>query len=172
MQSKGLTLRSNKDGNPHQLRGAIFASQGEPKKAIDEMTQALALNPQLEGARFQLGLLHFTSGNIFEAQSVWQAFHDFDERHPLRLFKTDMLHLAKDEFEDCVALLERGISLCNVKSINKDIRRVIDKVRAVVPAKPPAPAPAPAATQPLTQNNPQHVMLARYGQTRDDKSKA
>ena len=154
------TDRDPKDGNPHHLRGAILASRGEIKEAIAAMSQALSLNPELAGARFQLGLLHFTSGNIFEAQTVWQAFEDLGERHPLRLFKTGMLHLAKDEFEDCVALLELGISLCDTESINKDMRRVIEKVRAVVPAKPPA------------QKESQHVMLSRYAQAPDDKNKA
>jgi hypothetical protein len=74
-----------------------------------------------------------------------------------------MLHLAKDEFEDCVALLEQGISLCETESINKDMRRVIERVRAVMPAKP------PGATQPAKQNKQQHVTLARSGQTPDDK---
>jgi len=123
--------------------------------------------PKVIGARFQLRLLPLHQrSNFFEVQSVWQAFDELDERHPLRLFKTGMLHLAKDEFEDCVALLEQGISLCDTASINKDMRRVIEKVRAVVPAKP------LATTQPATQNKQQLVMLARYGQTRDDKSKA
>ncbi len=158
--------RDPKDGNPHHLRGAILASQGEPGKAIEAMAQALALNPQLTGARFQLGLLHFTSGNVFEAQSVWQAFDELDARHPLRLFKTGMLHLAKDEFEDCVAKLEQAISLCSVASINKDMRRVIEKVRAVVPAKP------PEVRESGARNNPQHVLLARYDQTTGDKNDA
>jgi hypothetical protein len=129
------------------------------------MAQALALNPQLTGARFQLGLLHFTSGNVFEAQSVWQAFDELDARHPLRLFKTGMLHLAKDEFEDCVATLEQAISLCSVASINNDMRRVIDKVRAVVPAKPPGVLESGAS-------NPRHVLLTRYDQTTGDKNDA
>ena len=155
--------RDPRDGNPHHLRGAILASQREPVLAIEAMTQALALDPQLLGARFQLGLLHFTSGNIFEAGSVWQAFDDLPQRHPFRLFKTGMLHLARDEFQDCVALLEQGISLCNTASINKDMQRVSDKVRAVVRAN------AQAAVKVPAQNNSPHVLLSRYGQARDDK---
>ena len=149
--------REPKNGTPHHLRGAIFASQGQPQKAIDAMTQALALDPQMIGTRFQLGLLRFTSGDIVAAQSVWQAFDDLEERHPLRLFKTGMLHLAKDQFEDCVAALEQGISLCGIESINKDMRRVIQKVKKVAPAKSPGPA------QPSPEANPLHVLLARYG---------
>jgi hypothetical protein len=106
-------------------------------------------------------LLHFTNGNVCAAQSVWQAFDDFDERHPLRLFKTGMLHLAKDEFEDCIATLEQGISLCDTESINKDMRRVIEKVRSVVAAKPPGP------TSPSVPEDLRHILLGRYGQTPD-----
>jgi tetratricopeptide (TPR) repeat protein len=153
--------RDPKDGNPHHLRGAILASQGEPEKAIEAMTQALALDPLLTGARFQLGLLHLTSGHVAEAQSVWQSFDELDERHSFRLFKTGMLHLAKDEFEDCIALLEEGISLCGSESINNDMRRVIERVRAVIPAKPQREAEARG------QHDARHVMLARYEQSRD-----
>lgn len=153
--------RDPRDGKPHHLRGAIFASQGEPGKAIEAMTQALALEPHLMVARFQLGLLHLTSGNVVEARSVWQAFDDLAERHPLRLFRTGMLHLANDAFEDCVALLEQGISLCESESINKDMRRVIEKVRAVIPAK------RPEEGESRAQDNARHVMLARYEQSLD-----
>jgi Tfp pilus assembly protein PilF len=156
--------RYPQDGNPHHLRGAILASRHQPAQAIEAMTQALTLNPQLVGARFQLGLLHFTSGNVFEAQSVWQPFENLDERHPLRLFKSGMLHLAKDEFEDCIALLEQGIALCDTESINKDMRRVIEKVRAIVPAR------APETLRSGTHDNPPHVMLQRYGHTPKDKN--
>lgn len=153
--------RDPRDGKPHHLRGAIFAAQGEPGKAIEAMTQALALEPQLTVARFQLGLLYLTSGNVGEARSVWQAFDDLAERHPLRLFKTGMLHLANDEFEDCVALLEQGIALCDTESINKDMRRVIEKVRAAVPARRPEDGGS------RDRNDARHVMLARYEQTLD-----
>jgi Flp pilus assembly protein TadD len=155
------TERDPNDGVPHHLRGAILASQGEPGKAIEAMTQALALNPQLMVARFQLGLLHLTSGNVVEARSVWQGLDDLAERDPLRLFKTGMLHLANDEFEECVALLNQGISLCDSESINKDMRRVIEHVRAVIPAKP------AEGGESRAQDNAQHVMLARYEQSLD-----
>jgi len=63
-----------------------------------------------------------------------------------------------------MALLELGISLCDTESTNKDMRRVIEKVRAVVLAKPPVGKSG-------AQNNARHVM-ARYGQTPDDKNGA
>lgn len=128
--------RDPADGSPHHLRGAIYASQSEFAKAIDAMTHAIELDPSLHGARFQLGLLHITSGNVQAARSVWQAFDELTEQHPFRLFKTGMLHLAKDEFDDCLTLLNKGIALCNIESVNNDMRRVITKVQAVVRAKP------------------------------------
>jgi Flp pilus assembly protein TadD len=153
--------RDPRDGKPHHLRGAIFASQGETGKAIEAMTQALALEPQLMVARFQLGLLYLTSGNVDEARSVWQAFEDLAERHPLRLFKAGMLHLVNDEFEDCVALLEQGIALCDTESINKDMRRVIENVRTAIPAR------RPEDRGSRDRTDARHVMLARYEQTLD-----
>lgn len=151
--------RDPTDGRPHHLLGAIFAAQGEVQKAIEAMTQALAVDPQLSVARFQLGLLQLTSGNVSEARSVWQPLDDLVERDPLRLFKTGMLHLVSDEFEDCVALLEQGIALCESPSINKDMQRVVEKVRPLLAATPPGVAESPAP------NREQHVMLARYEQS-------
>ena len=162
--------RDPQSGKPHHLIGAILASQQKPARAIEAMTEALALEPQLAGARWQLGLLHFTSGNVVGAQAVWQAFDGLEQDHPYRLFKTGMLHLARDEFDDCVAMLERGTALCDTASVNKDMQSVIDKVRAVVKPRQSASAAA-SASQSLAQYETQHVMLARYKKPSPDDEK-
>src|ERR1043165_7102337 len=55
----------------HHLLGALYAEPGMIDRAIFEMTQAITHVPQLKMARFQLGLLHFTSGDLESAENVW-----------------------------------------------------------------------------------------------------
>ena len=135
---------------------------GPVDRAIEDISRATELAPELGTARFQLGLLHLTTGAFDQAQEAWRPLDELDKDDPLRIFKTGMLHLPTDEFEDCVAMLEQGIPLCDIESINNDMRRVIEKVRAIVAAKPTGPTSpsAPEETQ-------QQVLLERYGQTPD-----
>ena len=82
-------------------------------------------------ARFQLGMMHFTSGKAFEAEAVWSPLDRLDDKRPLRLFKSGMLRLAKDDFEGCVRTLETGIANCPVASLTAEMQRVIEKVNAL-----------------------------------------
>jgi len=156
--------RDPNDAKPYVLIGGILASNRQYAEAIQAMTRAVALDPQLWGARFQLGLLHFTSGDVPQARSVWQALDDLDENHPLRLFKTGMLHIANWEFDQCVATIERGIARCDTPSLNKDMRLVIDKAKAA--------GSAHSSRSHTPQQNSLHVMAARYQRAMEEKKKS
>src|SRR5262249_47474207 len=53
------------------LLGAMHAQIGMVPRAIEEIAGALALAPDLHGARFQLGLLYFSSRDFTRAKGVW-----------------------------------------------------------------------------------------------------
>src|SRR5438309_10016259 len=118
---RGIALEP-KSGLLHHLLGAMYAQLGMIDRAIDEMTQAITHAPGLHMARFQLGLLHFTSADLQSAEKVWQPLSELPAEHPLYLFRSGLLHLACDEFAQCVADLRRGVELnTEHPSLNHDM---------------------------------------------------
>ncbi len=115
------------NGKAYYLMGALHAEIGMHKQAMDEMTKALELDSSLpETARFQLGLLYITSGNIPEAEATWQPLDQLGNEHALYLFKTGMLHLVRDEFDQCAETLRKGIEVNSFnEDLNNDMRRVL-----------------------------------------------
>src|SRR6266487_2711571 len=78
----------------------------------------------------QLALLHLTSGRVAQAESAWRPLDKLGPDHFLHLFKTGMLHLARDEFKECRSCLERGIKANNFnEALNVDMRRVLHDVQ-------------------------------------------
>src|SRR4051812_20967906 len=82
---RGLALEP-KSGVLHHLLGAMYAQLGMIDRAVDEMTQAITFAPDLHIARFQLGLLHFTSTDVAAADRVWQPLTELPPDHALNLF--------------------------------------------------------------------------------------
>lgn len=115
------------NGKAQYLLGALHAEIGMHEQAAEEMAKALELEPDLPAtARFQLGLLHITSGRVDEAEQVWQPLDRLGDDDPLFLFKAGMLHLVRDEFEECARSLRAGIERNQLnEDLNNDMRRVL-----------------------------------------------
>jgi Flp pilus assembly protein TadD len=161
--------KAPKEGKIYYLLGAEHAQIGLYDRAAEEMTKAVALDPQLHTASFQLGLLHITSGRIDAATQAWQPLDALGGENPLFLFKTGMLHLVRDEFEQCATLLKKGMRLnYSNESLNQDMQRIlldVEKHLAAVQAtagNPPASKPGEGAAK--------HVLLSAYGQNKDDEN--
>jgi tetratricopeptide (TPR) repeat protein len=142
------------------LLGALHAQIGLHAKAAEEMAQALVLEPDLHTARFQLGLLHITAGRTAEAEQVWEGLNTLGDRDPLYLFKKGMLHLVRDEFEQCIKLLKAGIEVNTFnEDLNSDMRRVIidaEKAMAQQPTVDTEDADNPVAA------DGRHILLSVY----------
>lgn len=121
-----------RDPRLHFLKGSILASlqsYGEAKEAI-----AIALKeaPDYDIARFQLGMLHFTSGDADLAQQVWRPLESKPAKNPLRLFVRGLAHMARDEFEPAIEALRRGIALNTENPVlNNDMQMLIDGINAL-----------------------------------------
>lgn len=124
---KQLLELEPRNGKAQYLLGALHAEIGMHEQAAEEMAKALELEPDLPAtARFQLGLLHITSGRVDEAEQAWQALDRLGEDDPLFLFKTGMLHLVRDEFEECAQALRAGIERNRLnEDLNNDMRKVL-----------------------------------------------
>lgn len=150
-------LKSGLEADPangivHFLLGSLHAQSGMIDRAIADMTRAVECAPQLEMARFQLGLLQFTSMNVPAAEAAWAPFAQLPENHPLALFRSGLLHLARDEFAACIDDLLRGISLnVDTPALNRNMEMVIEKAELALRSQNPAPA-----------DSGHHVLLAGY----------
>ena len=111
------------------LLGAELAQQKEYDAAVVEMNQALALDPNLHFARFQLGLLYLTMAQPANSLATWAPLEDLGESEALKYFKRGLEALIRDDFDACVGLLRQGIKLNKQNApLNHDMTLVIDRV--------------------------------------------
>lgn len=117
------------------LLGAELVHARELDRAEAAYTAALNLAPDFAIARFQLGLLQFTSARPAVAMATWSLLEKLDEDHPLRLFKTGLEALGQDRFAEARTWLERGIAQNKDNpALNRDMRLVLDRIAALGPA--------------------------------------
>jgi tetratricopeptide (TPR) repeat protein len=148
------------------LLGVEHAQIGLYDRAVAEMTEAVKLDPSLAVAQFQLGLLHVTAGRIREAEAAWLPLDRLAADDPLRLFKSAMLHLVRNEFAACIENLQAGIARNKLnKPLNDDMRRLLADVqnRQTGPGAANGDTPAPQIPPP-TKN----MLLSTYDRNRDD----
>jgi tetratricopeptide (TPR) repeat protein len=113
----------------HYLLGAEHAQIGLFDRAITDMSRAVELDPGLDAARFQLGLLQLTSGQPLAAKATWKPLEGLGEEHFYVLFKSGLLALAADEFAACIDRLRRGQALNTVNApLNRDMQRIVAQV--------------------------------------------
>ena len=117
----------------HYLLGAEHAQIGMFERAIDDMRRAVALDRELDAARFQLGLLLLTSRQPQSAEETWSELDRLGPDHPYVLFKTGLLHLARDEFNECLQCLRAGIAVNDANApLNADMQKIVAQVDALL----------------------------------------
>ncbi len=117
------------------------------------MAEAVAIAPAYAIARFQLGFLELTSGDAAAAVSTWGPLGQLPQGDPLRLFSQGLQHLARDEFETAIELLERGVAAnTEIPALNGDMRLIIDKTNETRVQGPAAEEPMSSAHMLLQQN--------------------
>jgi len=168
---------SRTDAQPQALfmLGSEYAQLGLMEEAKAHMARAVEAAPGFAIARFQLGMLHITSGEVEHARAAWEALAELPEGHPQRYltaFHRGMLHLVADEFDAAIAELQQGLAQNQEnEALNGDMRKVIDAIEhlpgregLVPPAGAPAPVePAIAAPAPAdTDVEPSHLFINAY----------
>jgi len=129
---QALELEPN-NGKIHYMLGAMHAELGMYERAIKDMQKAVEVEPTLDTAHFQLGLLYITSGDVESADKAWKPLNRLSKSDALYLFKTGILQLTNDEFQECIDTLERGIKLNdNNLPLNKDMLMLIEKAKAAL----------------------------------------
>ena len=129
---KEAVSRPDAQAPAHYLLGAEYAQIKMYDRAIAEMEAAIALDPALSIARFQLGLLWLTTGNAINASEVLLPLEELGSSNALAHFGRGLMHLMRDEFADAVSCLNEGISLNSANpALNSDMQKIIDEVQKI-----------------------------------------
>lgn len=119
------------DPRLHFLKGSMLAGREDYEGAKIEMRRAVDIAPDFAVARFQLGFLLLTSGQPYPAQEAWGPLYALPSEHFLRHFVNGLCHLIRDEFDETIRDLEKGIAANRENEpMNRDMQLIIDEVRA------------------------------------------
>lgn len=125
---RAIELAPN-DASLHYLLDTLHERIGFVERTVAAIEHSLTLNPDLDGARFQLGWIYLAHGQIDAAATVWQGHDRLGEQHPLYLFKTGLLHLAKDELDKAEETLRRGISANTVDmNLSREMTQIVNEI--------------------------------------------
>jgi tetratricopeptide (TPR) repeat protein len=162
-------------GIPHFLMASEFASLGEVDRAEASFANAVLLAPGLLTARYQLGLLQFSSGRAAMALVTWEPLladgHSDPIAPALAHFVRGYAALAQDAFDDALANFEGGLQINTTNlPLSGDIRMVVERIHALLADQTDSntSAGANSDTQEKTADETQdvssdsHVLLSNY----------
>lgn len=120
------------DPRLHFLRGSVLAGDKAYGEARTAVGHAVRLAPDYDIARFQLGFLEFTSGELSAAAQTWKPLLSGPQGDPLRLFAEGLLCLPGDDIVGALARLGAGIAANGAyPPLNRDIELLIDQLSAL-----------------------------------------
>ena len=133
---KNLLEKKPNNGKAWYFLGALHAEIGLYDRAIIEMEKAVKLDADLYAAHFQLGLLYITSGRVEESINAWKPLDILGPESPLNLFRSGLINLANDNFDQCIVDLTKGIALnTSNKPMNKDMQGIIELAKSALEKK-------------------------------------
>jgi tetratricopeptide (TPR) repeat protein len=117
------------------LLGAEYAQIGMHERAEPEFAEALRLEPDRHSARFQFALVQMMRADVPAALQTLAPLLSLPLTDPMQRFGEGLDHLLRDRLEEAAASIESGLALPVLnESLNKDMRMLLDDIRA---AKPP-----------------------------------
>jgi tetratricopeptide (TPR) repeat protein len=126
-----LVDRFDLDPRLHFLRGSVLCAIERYSEARLAMEKAVGLAPEFDLARFQLGFLELTSGDVTAAQSTWLPLMNLPADEPLKLFVLGLNKMVIDEFDAAITLLEEGISRNTVlPPLNGNMSLLVEEMKA------------------------------------------
>lgn len=147
-------------GLPHFLSGSEYAAMGDMQKAEAAMANAVLLSPDLLIARYQLGLLQFSSARASAALVTWAPLLDLPADSPFPHFVRGFAALAQDRFDEAAAHYRQGQAFCaDNPALSSDIDKVIARIEPLC-------TPTSAEMPPPSEHTEAqaHVLLANYQQ--------
>ena len=142
-------------GIPHLLIGSEHASAGDMAAAETAFAHAVLLAPDFPLARYQLGLLQFSSQRAALAQLTWGPLLSLGPADSLGHFVRGFTALAQERLVECAQHLEAGLACVDANpAVAGDVRQVLEAVRGLA-----AKAHGDHSAEPAAN----HVLLAAYG---------
>lgn len=127
---KEALLMEPESATAHYLMAAEHAEIGLSQRAIDGMTNTLRLDPGLDIARFQLGLLYLQSGDISSANECFTHLTSTAKDESLIAFSKAYIHLAEEKVGDAIHAIREGLSGCTNAHLKSDMERVLDSLHS------------------------------------------
>lgn len=136
------------------LYGSVLAGERRYADARQVIAQAVHIAPGYDIARFQLGFLEFTSGEVDLADRTWAPLKDRPDADPLKAFAAGLMRLPVDDVSGAVERLRTGIaSNTDHPALNRDMQMLIDEL---------SPRPTPDAAPPTSETD---LLLRQLGRT-------
>ncbi|MCZ4324661.1 tetratricopeptide repeat protein [Pseudomonas anguilliseptica] len=110
---------------------AEHAELGLFERACSGMEEALELDPSMDVARFQLGLVYLQLQRTEEARHAFSTLHSLAQEENLKAFADAYLHLLDEKREDAIELFERGLADCENLALKGDMTRVLASLKNV-----------------------------------------
>jgi tetratricopeptide (TPR) repeat protein len=144
------------DAWEHFLIASELASAGNFDRAEAEFAHAVLLAPAWTIARYQLGLLQFTSGRAAIALVTWAPLFDLDAPNCLAHFVRGFAALAQDDFAQAQSQFRAGLS-CTIDNpaLASDIEKVLARIECT--------HASPTTTEPEREGASSHVLVSNYG---------
>ena len=95
----------------YYLLGTEHAEIGMYLQAIEDIEMALAIDPAIAEAWFQLGLLYALLDNKDKAIASWDQLDQFGDKLHLISFKTAIQHYFDNNVDDAISIMQRGLEL-------------------------------------------------------------
>jgi tetratricopeptide (TPR) repeat protein len=135
-------------GVPHFLIGSEYASRGDVPAAELAFCNAVLLAPAFVLARYQLGLLQFTSQRPAAALLTWEPLLALPPGQPLPHFVRGFAALAQDLHQEALAHYRAGLA-CETDNpaLFEDIERMVQAVQRLAAG---------------ADERPDHVLLSGY----------
>lgn len=109
------------------LLGSAHVQIGMVERGMDEISRALEIQPGMEVARLQLGLMRMSCGQAEWAREVLEPLAGLPETHCMHHFARGLLSLMEGQAEQSRAAIERGIMLNPYNmELNRDMARIAD----------------------------------------------
>lgn len=149
-------------GLPQFLLGSEYAALGDMAQAEAAFANAARLAPDFPLARYQLGLLQFSSGRAALGLLTWQPLLELPDTDPLPHFINGFAALAQDQFDEALGHYEQGLQRNTENpALSGDIEKVIAGIRSLQ-ASQRGDAPADPSADEASAS---HVLLANYRQS-------
>jgi tetratricopeptide (TPR) repeat protein len=141
------------------LIGSEYAGSGQTDLAETALMTAVVLSPKFQLARYQLGLLQFSSGRAGLALGSWEPLLDLDSNSHLASFVRGFAALATDDFAAARSHFSQGLSL------NKDNLAVSEDIRRLLARFPDAHSSGTAdgSARDVKPDAAAHVLVSNYG---------